>query len=143
MASPSSSRALSDNAVVAVSATCPNAANQANTNTIDLGLTTPFAVTEKFHVKIANTASANGANSKNFVIGILHSDVDTTANYTQLVPVARILVDNATSTPGELPAGCTIINLPPGTKRYIRGFCKGEANGGNASDATFTVSILF
>jgi hypothetical protein len=35
------------------------------------------------------------------------------------------------------------LSLPPNIRRYIRATALGEANGGDASNGTFTIKLLF
>lgn len=125
--------------LLAVSATLPNAANTANTNSIDLGQTTPFPITEKISVKISHTA-ATSANTKNMNVRLMDS-AEATANFTNVAQTANpILQTTGVST--AYSAANVIIALPPNVKRYIRATALGEANGGDASDGTFKIEVL-
>jgi hypothetical protein len=137
MASPTTTRNRKD-ASLKASAALPNAANTVNTNGIDLGAATPYPVTEQLQVKISNTV-ATGANTKNINIRLMDSaDNSSFANVAQLAnPILRV-TDNS-----GIPAGEVTIQLPPNTRRYIRATALGEASGGDASDGTFTIELLF
>lgn len=143
MASPTNQRGLRDNNLASNAAALPNAANTVNTNVVDLGRTTPYAITEHVAVLIATT-QGTGANSKNINIA-LHESADNSnwANMANLgVPPHCQLVDNASVT-SNYAATNFRLTLPPSVKRYIRAGATGEANGGNASGGTFTLSVCF
>lgn len=116
----------------------PNAANVANTNVVDLGSTTPFPLTEKFQVKI-ETSAATAANSKNVNV-VLQSSNEASANFANIADFSTLVVAGGASARSASSRG---IQLPPNTKRYIRAQATGEANGGDASDGTLTISLLF
>src|SRR5262245_61594000 len=118
----------------------PNAANTVNANSIDLGATTPFPVTEKFQVKLSITA-ANGANNKNINIRLQDSaDNSSFANIALLAnPALRSTDDNGNGH----SASNVVLQLPPNTRRYIRAVALGEANGGDSSNGTGTCQLLF
>lgn len=140
MASPANQRGLKD---INLSATLalPNAANLVNTNVLDMGLVTPYAVTEQLQVLIENTAG-NGANSRNINFA-LHESADN-SNWANIAGMGvmpiRTIVDNSG---GGYPAGSARFSLPPGVKRYLRASAVGQSDGGNASNGTFTVSLVF
>lgn len=116
----------------------PNAANVANTNVLDLGATSPYPVTEKFQVKL-ETSAATSANSKNVNV-VLQSSAEAAANFTNVAEFATLVVAGGAS---ARSASSRVLQLPPNTKRYIRAQATGEANGGDASDGTLTISLLF
>ena len=118
----------------------PIAANTVNTNYIDLGATQPYPVTQDFEVKLT-VDTATGANSKNVNAVIQHS-AESNANFTNIAGLgAPILV--AAGNAANVIGSNVIVQLPPSTKRYIRGSALGEANGGNAADGNLTVELLF
>lgn len=117
----------------------PNAANTVNGNVIDLGATTPFPINEQVAVRIKTTV-ATGANSKNINIRLQHS-AEAAANFTNIAELANPLL-RVTDSSGY-PASSIDAYLPPTVKRYIRGVALGEANGGDAGDGTFEVSLQF
>lgn len=123
---------------VKVSLALPNAANQANTNVIDLSSNSPFPVQEHFAVQLAITV-ATSANTKNINIAVADSN-ESNANFTN-IPELAAFVNLGVST--AYVAATRTVMLPPTTKRYIRATAKGEANGGDASDGTFTLQLLF
>lgn len=131
-------RRLKD-ATLIVSAALPNAANVVNTNSIDLGETTPFPVGDQFEVQIVTTAG-NGANTKNINITLQDSaDNSTFANIATLgAPAVRITEAN-----GSYAATTANLKLPAVTRRYIRARVSGEADGGNAANGTVTVQLVF
>jgi hypothetical protein len=139
MASPTTTRNLQD-ALLSANAALPNAANTVNTNGIDLGATSPYPVTEKITVKIETTAG-NGANNKNINLRLMDSaDNSTFANVALVAnPCLRVTdADNA-----GYAASSVTLSLPPNIRRYIRATALGEANGGDASNGTFTIKLLF
>jgi hypothetical protein len=140
MAAPTNARSLKDNTLI-VSAALPNAANQVNTNSLDLGQATPYPLTERIQVLVQTTAG-NGANSKNINVAIQESADNSTFTNISNMGVMPVLsfADNAG---GGYAAQTATFQLPVSTKRYIRFSSKGEANGGDASNGTMTVSLLF
>ncbi len=117
----------------------PNAANTVNTNVIDLQTPNsgPFPTSGRFTVQLTTTQST-GANSKNINIALQHSsDNSSWAN------VPELAVTTIAGNAANFPATTVNVSLPPTAKRYIRGTATGEANGGNASDGTLTVKLLF
>lgn len=139
MASPANQRGLKD-ANLTATAALPNAANQVNTNVLDLGMATPYAIIEHVQLLVVSTAG-NGANSKNISFAIHESsDNGNWANIAGLATPIGLATDNAG---GGYPAASFRLSLPPSTKRYLRASATGEANGGNASNGSFTVSVVF
>ncbi len=131
------SRLITDYALK-VTATLPNAANTANTNGVDLGQTTPFPITEKINVRISHTA-ATSANTKNLNFRLMDSADNTT--FTNVAQTA-IPILSTTGVSTSYSAANVIIALPPNVRRYIRATVIGEANGGDASDGTFSLEVL-
>ena len=132
MANPVTERRFQDaslNANVAL----PNAATVFNTAAVDLGKTTPFPITEKFYVTLATT-TATGANNKNITVKMQDSADNVT--FANIAALGSLMVtdNNGAGYP---------VQLPPTTRRYIRGSATGEANGGNAANGTLSVSLLF
>lgn len=125
-------------ASVKVSSALPNAANTVNSNVIDLGNNVAHPITEHFAVKLSITA-ATGANNKNINIALQQSN-ESNANFANIAELASWVNVNDNST---YTAATRTVQLPPSTKRYIRATAVGEANGGNASDGTFGVQLLF
>ncbi len=126
-------------ALVSGNVALPNAANTVNTNVIDLGTPNsgPFPTSGRFTVSLVTTL-ATGANSKNINVALQHSsDNSSWANIPELA--VQTIAGNAT----KYPATTVNVSVPPTCKRYIRGTATGEANGGDASDATLTVKLLF
>jgi hypothetical protein len=92
-------------------------------NGLDLGSATPFPVTQRVTVQIVTTAG-NGANNKN--VNIPECAITTIPELNALYAVTT--VNHA---------------LPPSTLRFIRAICVTESSGGNASNGTATLKILF
>lgn len=139
MASPTNERRLKD-AQAIVTGTLPNAANTTYSNVVDLGHATPYPLTEQIHVRLENS-TATGANSKNINIRMQDSaDNSSFANIALLANPALRTTDNAG---GGHSASNVILQLPPNTRRYVRAAATGEANGGDSSDGTYTVTLLF
>lgn len=144
---PVNTRRLQDINYIA-NITAPIAANVANTNALNLIQATPYPVTEKVICQVSMTASSATANSKNINVWLQHTgqltngSIDTTnyANIPQFaIPLLRVTDNGA----GTTPAGNTQVLLPPNVKQYVRAQAQGEANGGNAADATVTLTLLF
>lgn len=117
----------------------PNAANTVNTNSIDLGSAAGYPVTKEFAVRLSTTA-ATAANDKNVTI-VLQSSNEAAANFTNIAELATVVINEGSS---AYAATNRDVTLPPGfAQRYIRASAAGEANGGDASDGTLTVELLF
>lgn len=117
----------------------PNAANTANTNSIDLGAADGYPSSGKFAVRLSTTAGT-GANDKNVTI-VLQGSNEAAANFTNITELASVVINEGSS---AYAATNRDVTLPPGfAKRYIRASATGEANGGDASDGTLTVELLF
>ena len=140
MASPDTQRRIKD-ATLSVSAALANAANLVNTNSMDLGLAIPYPVTECV-VALLETTAGNGANSKNLNFALQDSADNTTFTNLANIGVMPILTiaDNAG---GGYNATAFRIPLATTVKRYLRASSKGEANGGDASNGTLTLSLVF
>jgi len=116
----------------------PNAANTANTNSIDLGAAPLYPVNEDFQVKL-EISTATGANSKNLTTTLQVSDDNASWSALAGGP-SWVVANNGTA----YAAASITVNLPPvGLKRYLRATTTGEANGGNAGDGTLTISAVF
>lgn len=137
MADPVSERRLTDESLTK-NVTLPSGATTKNTTAIDLGQTTPFPVTEAFHVKLTSS-TATGANNKNITIKVQDSADNST--FANIAAIGSLTVTDANG--AGYSAGSLTVSLPPTTRRYIRGQATGEANGGNAADGTLTVTLLF
>jgi hypothetical protein len=139
MALPYTSRKLQDSGLAA-NVAMPIAANTTSTNGIDLTSASPYPVTEKIVCRIETTASAGTANSKNVNIRLMDSaDNGNWANMAIFANPLLMVTDNS----GTTPASSIEVTLPPNTRRYIKAAAVGEANGGNAADATMTLKLLF
>ncbi len=145
---PVNSRNIIDGNYI-VSIALPNAANTVNTNALNLLVATPFPTTETINVRLLTTL-ATGANSKNINCVIQHTAANTdgtadNGNWTNIVQFAApftVIAGNATKYPAFTSAN-GVVKLPPNTKQYIRAQATGEANGGDASDGTATLELLF
>ena len=131
-------RAVKDSLLLA-NVACPVAANVVNTAGIDLGTTQPFPTDERFDVNVRMTA-ATSANTKNINV-VLQGSTDN-GNWTNIADLSNhVFASNAATT---FPASSSAWKLPPGfAKRYIRVSAAGETNGGNSSDGTLTLELLF
>lgn len=118
----------------------PNAANTVNSNSIDLGATTPFPVTEEIQVRVSLTAST-GANNKN--VNIRLQDSADNSNFANIANCPNPAIINADNNGAGHSAQNVVFHLPPVTRRYIRAVALGEANGGNSADGTFSLELLF
>ncbi len=128
----------SDAAKTSASIALPNAANTVNSAAIDLEVASPFPTTGRFSVKISNTAAA-GANTKNVNFRVM--DSADNSSFTNVAQLANPIYQVADSS--GLPAGSVTIMLPPNTRRYVRATALGETNGGDASNGTFKIELLF
>lgn len=148
---PTNARAVLD-ANYIVSIALPNAANTVNTNALDLGDVVsgvPYSTTETINFQVLTTQST-GANTKNINIVVQQTTANSDntpnsaawANIPQLAHPLVINLGNATNYPAYNNAN-GIFKVPPNTQRFIRAQATGEANGGNASDGTLTLQLLF
>ncbi len=145
---PVNTRILIDTNYV-VNIALPNAANTVNTNNLNLLNATPFPTTETINVQVLTTQST-GANSKNINIVLQHTPANSDgtansaawANIPQLAAPLVVIAGNATNFPAYTDNN-GVVKLPPNTKQFIRAQATGEANGGNASDGTLTLQLLF
>ena len=131
MASPDNQRRLKD-ANLIVTGTLPNAANTT--------VATPYATTEKFHVRI-EVGTATGANNKN--VNIRLQDSADNSSFANVALVANPVLRSVDANNAGHSASNSIIQLPPNMRRYIRLAALGEANGGDSSDGTMTMSLMF
>lgn len=132
-------RAIVD-ALTLVTSTLPNAANTVNSNGIDLGATTPYPLTESILVNVA-IGVATGANNKNINIRIMDSADNTT--FTNVAVIANPVLRSVDANAAGHSASNVTISLPPTIRRYIRATALGEANGGDSSDGSFYIKLLY
>lgn len=134
-------RSIKDSSTeVKVAIALPNAANTVCTSYIDLGANQSFPLSERIGVLLSG-ALATGANSLNINFVLQHSN-ESNANFVNIPTMGapiKVLAGNAT----KYPAFTLNVALPPTVNRYIRAAATGEANGGNAADANFTVQLTF
>jgi hypothetical protein len=130
-------RKLQD-ALLTVSKAMANADAVVNTDPLDLGSVTPFPVTESIAAKIATTA-ATGVNTKIITIKVQHSD-ESDDNFTDVAELASL---NITAATNAYAATERTVPLPPSIKRYVRLTQTGEDGGGNASNGTVSLTLLF
>jgi hypothetical protein len=135
----SDSRTRTD-ALTTVSATLPNAANTVNTNGVDLGAVRPFPLTESVQVKLSLTA-ATGANNKNINIRLM--DSADNSSFTNVAVVANPVLRSTDDADNGHSAANVIISMPRAIRRYVRATALGEADGGDSSDGTFAITLLF
>jgi hypothetical protein len=130
---------LDANFVVTVA--LPNAANSVNTNALDLVQATPWP-TINYVVAQVIVGAGNGANNKNINAVLQHSADTNTSNFTNITYLAAPLFSAQDNNGGGVNATTANVQLPPGTKRYIRAQATGEANGGNSANANLTLQLL-
>jgi len=131
------SRSIQD-ALTKAELALPNAANQVNTAVIDLGSNAPFPINEAVDVKLSIGAGTS-ANTLNINIHVQDSN-ESNANFTNIAELSS-WVNLGVSV--NYVAATRVVKLPPTVKRYIRATAKGEANGGDASDANFSIELLY
>lgn len=120
------------------SAALPNAANTVNTNVLTLPQQAVRPFTTQIRVRLENTV-ATGANSKNINYRIYGSNESNGANATAVPGLVFVVAGNA----ANHVASDREVYLPPDfDKLYLFGSATGEANGGNAGDGTFSISIV-
>jgi hypothetical protein len=123
-----------------VSATLPNAANTVNSNGIDLEATTPYPTTVTVRVSILG---GTGANNKNINIRLQDSIDDVTGNYANIALLANPVLRSLDQNNSTHAAANVNVVLQPSGRRWVRAVALGEANGGDSSDSTFTLELLF
>lgn len=146
---PTNARNVADQNFI-VSVALPNAANTTNTNAIIMGdpvTQQPYVTTETINVQVLLTAS-NGANNKNVNVGIQHTTLNTdgtanTANWVNIATLQRPMIVSADNNGTGRAATNAIFKLPPSCNPAIRAQFTGEANGGDASNGTGTLQLLF
>ncbi len=123
-----------------VSATLPNAANTVNSNGIDLEATTPFPTHIEARISVVG---GTGANNKNINVRLQDSIDDVSGNYANIALLANPVLRNVDANGAGHPASNVNVVLPQNCRRWIRAVALGEANGGDSSDSTFTLELLF
>lgn len=136
-----STRAIQD-ALLTVTSNFNVAGATTSTNAIDLGQTTAFPINERITVQITTTV-ATGANNKNVNIALQDSNVNLAANFTNVSVGSFPIIAIIPETSATYAASTFNIALPPGTRQFIRLKANTEASGGNASDGTYTLKVLF
>lgn len=136
---PNNARALLDQNYIA-SAALPNAANTVNTSGLDLVQATPYPTTDRIDVQIVTTGG-NGANSKNINFRLMGSTDNS--SFTNIATFANPLLQTVDNSGAGYNNANIIVKLPPSCPRYIRATALGEANGGDASNGSFVVQLLF
>jgi len=108
-------------------------------NGLDLGSTTPFPVTERVTIQVVTTAG-NGANNKNVNIRLQHANFNANANFVNIPECAIVTIPELNAAYAATTANFA---LPPSTLQFIRVICVTESAGGNASNGTATLKVLF
>lgn len=137
---------IQQDATLAANVALPNAANTVNTAAIILSPynTKPFPTNGKFTVNLSTTQST-GANSKNINVAIQHTGLnsDGTADNGNWTNIPELAVETIAGNSANFPAANYNFKLPDTCNSAIRATATGEANGGNASDGTMTIKLLF
>ena len=136
MANPVNERRLKDASLIKPIA-LPNAAATVSTASIDLGATTPFPVGDQFSVQVATTA-ATGVDTK--IITVTIEDSADNSSFAAETGLSTLAITAASS---SYAATSRSVALPPGARRYIRASATGESGGGNASNGTLTLQLVF
>jgi len=108
-------------------------------NALDLGSTTPFPITEVITAHIVTTAG-NGANNKNVNIRLQHANNNANANFVNIPECAIVTIPELSASYAATTANFA---LPPSTLQFIRLICVTESSGGNASNGTATLKVMF
>ena len=108
-------------------------------NGLDLGSATPFPATERVTVQIVTTAG-NGANNKNINIRLQHANNNANANFVNIPECAIVTIPELNAVYAATTANFA---LPPSTLQFIRVICVTESSGGNATNGTATLKVLF
>lgn len=138
------SRKIEDELTKDATATLPNAAATTTSGWIDLGTTSPHPTTEQVGVKISTT-QATGANSKIITIKVEDTTVtDGTPDGGSAADVAGLTQAlQITESGGNYAASEATVYLPAGVRQAIRVSATGESTGGDATDGTLTVSLVY
>ncbi|HWN95013.1 MAG TPA: hypothetical protein VNT99_08270 [Methylomirabilota bacterium] len=131
-------RAIQD-ASLQVTTTLGSNANTTRGNSIDLGAVTPYPITEVLSVTISTTA-ATGANNKNVNIRLQHSPDAANVNFVNIPELDILTIPEVNA---AYAATTRTHSLPASTKQFIRVICVTESSGGNASDGTAVLKVLF
>jgi len=123
-----------------VTSNFPINAATVNTSAIDLSQVSAFPLNESFSIILVTTAGTNGANNKNVTFQLQSSNVNTSANFTNVPGIGPVLI-------AEVAAGyaATTFNIstPPDARQFLRVQIKTEVAGGNPNDATLTMRLQF
>lgn len=117
----------------------PDNAATVRTAGIDLGVASPFPATEQVTVQIVTTAGS-AANNNNINIRLQHANFNANVNFVNIPELAIVSIFNAA---GSYPATTANFPLPPSTLQYIRAIATMENLGGNATNGTLAVKVLF
>ncbi len=140
MANPAlqTTRAIQD-AQFYVSTALGDNASTTRGNAIDLGAVVPYPATERLTVQIVTTAG-NGANNKNVNIRLEHSADNANANFVNIPELSILTIPEVSA---SYAATTRNVALPPATKQFIRTIAVTEVAGGNASNGTVVLKVLF
>jgi len=137
---------VQQDALLSANIALPNAANTVNTAALQVGGNSagPFPTNGRFTVKVATT-QCTGANSKNINVSLQHTsrNSDGTADNGNWANIPELAVRTIAGNAANFPAATYNIPVPDACKEFIRASATGEANGGNSSDGTITVTLLF
>ncbi len=138
MANLQTTRAIQDAQFTVTTVLGDNASTNRG-NALDLGNATPFCATERVTVQVTTTAG-NGANNKNVNIRLQHANNNANANFVNIPTLAIVTIPELNA----LYAATTVnFALPPDTLQFIRVICVTEVAGGNASNGTAVLKVLF
>ena len=123
----------------------PNAANTVCTAAIDLEAGQPFPTTGVFTVQIVTTSGTGNVNSNNinFTLQMANAYANGSVNTSNFANISNFSTITIASLNGNYPATTQNYSLPPGAARFIRAVALGETGGGNSSNGTITVQLLF
>lgn len=130
---------LIQDAILKATTALGNNNSTVNSNALDLGQVTAFPINETIGVQIVTTAG-NGANNKNINIRVQHSNVNTSANFTNITELGVLVIPEVSA---SYAASTLNVSLPPGTKQFIRAQAITENAGGNANNGNVTIKVLF
>ena len=133
-----STRAIQD-ALFSTSIALPDNASTVRGNALDLGNATPFPATERVTVQVVTTAG-NGANNKNCNFRLQHANNNANANFVNIPELAIVTIPELNASYAATTANFA---LPPSTLQFIRVICVVESSGGNATNGTATLKVLF
>lgn len=119
---------------------CPAAGANHNTATLDLKSTTAGAFADSVEVEIVIPALPSLADDKTLTVKLQDSADNTT--FADIPELASLVVTGVATGKGGA-AATRVVRLPSSAKRYLQANLAVASNGGDNTDKSVTVSLLF